>query len=91
MKTMLSYERIKRACKLYDGKTIMYGYKRGALKAQRKPKFRPSCNYLAEKGFDDKLGNLKPPFAYFQCPQSYSIVHTVFIPHAMTLPTIIIW
>jgi hypothetical protein len=48
-------------------------------------------NCLAEKGFDDKLGNLKPPFAYFQYPQSYSVAHIVFIPHAMTLPAIIIW
>jgi len=48
-------------------------------------------NCLAKKGFDDKLSNLKPPFAYFQYPQSYLVAHIVFIPHAMTLPTIIIW
>jgi hypothetical protein len=29
--------------KPYDEKIVMYGYERGALKAQRKPRFRPSC------------------------------------------------
>jgi hypothetical protein len=47
-------------------------------------------NCLAKKGFDDQLGNLKPLFVYFQYPQSYSVTHIIFIPHAMTLPTIII-
>ncbi len=39
MEIVLSCERIKRTCKPYDGKIVMYGYKRGALKAQRKTRF----------------------------------------------------
>lgn len=42
MKPVPSRKRIKRACKPYDGKTIMYGYERGALKAQRKPRSGPT-------------------------------------------------
>jgi hypothetical protein len=49
------------------------------------------ANCLVEKGFDDKLSNLKHPFAYFQYPQSYMVVHIIFMPHAMTLLTIIVW
>lgn len=42
IKLMSSCKRIKRACKPYDKKTIMYGYERGALKAQKKPKISPT-------------------------------------------------
>jgi hypothetical protein len=39
MKIVLSCERIKHASKPYDGKIVKYGYKKGALKAQKKTKF----------------------------------------------------
>ena len=41
-KPVPSRKRIRRACKPYDGKTIMYGYERGALEAQRKSKIGPT-------------------------------------------------
>jgi len=42
MEPVPSRKRIRRACKPYDGKTIMYGYERGALEAQGKPKIGPT-------------------------------------------------
>ena len=42
IKPVPSRKRIRRACKPYDGETIMYGYERGALEAQRKSKIGPT-------------------------------------------------
>ena len=42
MEPVPSCKRIKRACKPYDGRTVMYGYERGALRTRRKPRIGPT-------------------------------------------------